>query len=328
MFEQTKRVHAVRRTRTKSWWRCRVVVGLVVVAFAAAACGSSAGTTETAREAGQTETSETEPSETNTDSDAVDASIPGSEEFGLTMEGLARRVESVEAAIGECMRSAGFEYIPVDFDTIRAAQAADGTLPGVGDDEFLDQYGFGITTLLDRPNAMVETAKGQNAAIVDALAAEDRVAYDRTLLGDDSEVSFVFGLEDEDFSETGGCTRLAVEQFFTAEEIAGSYVNPGDLLIDNDPRMVVAIEAWSDCVAKEGFDYDGPDDLEDDLADQLDAIVGDLDPSALAGASLAALGDLQGFERSIAPLSEDCEDEFIGPVEEAIESELYGAPQG
>lgn len=267
------------------------------------------------------------PTPATTEVEISASEIPGSEEFGLTMEDLALRVEQVEASIGTCMSEAGFEYIPVDFDTIRQAQSAEGTVPGVNDDDFMAQYGFGLTTLVGHENAMISTGRGQNSAVVESLDEADRVAYTRTLLGENEEAAFVAGLEDEDFSETGGCTRHAVEQHFAQTELEGNYVNPGDALIDNDPRMAVALQAWSQCMADDGYAYDGPDDIDDDLVDQLDAIIGDQEAVDLSGASLAALDELQGFERAIAPLAEDCDDEHIAPVEDQIEVELYGAPQ-
>lgn len=300
-----------------------------VLALMVAACGSSASNGSSSASSGATEDSavNSNPAEGGASGSDPLGELPGSEEFGLTMQELALRVEQVEGSVGSCMAAAGFEYIPVDFDTIREAQGADQTAPGVSDEDFLDQFGFGLTTLAGQPNAMIEIAKGQNTAIFEALPDADKVAYTRTLLGENEDAAFVFGLEDEDFSETGGCTRDAVEQFFSADELNGNYVNPGDILIDNDPRMVQALADWSSCVAEEGFDYATPDDLDDDLVDQLDAILGDQEPADLTGASLDALNELQGFERAIASLAEDCDDEHIVPAEEQIEIELYGAPQ-
>ena len=44
---------------------------------------------------------------------------PGTEEFGLTKEGLVRSIEAVESLIAQCMNDAGFEYIAVDYNTVR-----------------------------------------------------------------------------------------------------------------------------------------------------------------------------------------------------------------
>lgn len=292
-----------------------IMAGLIGAGLLVAACGSAAPTADGG-----------DVNESAAPSDSAEPA--GSEEFGLTMEELAIRIEQVESAIGECMTEAGFEYIPVDFDTVRAGMTADGTAPGVSSDEFVAEFGFGISTRLGEPDPVIEVSRGQNAAIFDALPEGDQVAYTRTLLGENPEVNFARALEDEDFSETGGCTLDAAEQFFSDDEIVGNYQNPGDAAIDSDPRMVQAFEDWSACLANEGYEYDDPDEVEDDIQDRVDAIVGDSDPAALSGASLDALNELQGYERAVAGLAADCEEEIVDPVTEQIETEIYGAPQG
>jgi hypothetical protein len=250
----------------------------------------------------------------------------GSEEFGLTTEELATRIEQTEAAIGGCMTAAGFEYVAVDFATVYEAMGSDGSAPGVSDEDYLAQFGFGITTQFDDP--VVANGKGeQNVAIFDSLAEGDQVAYLRELYGDDETATLARALEDEDFADTGGCTRSAAEQFFSPDELSGSYVNPGDVVIDQEPRMIAAIEEWSTCMRDEGYDYANPDALDDDLAEQLDAIIDGVDPQTLGGSALDALTELQGFELAVAPVATECEEEHIDPVQEQIETEIYGAPQ-
>ena len=72
---------------------------------------------------------------------------PGLEEFGLTMEQLVTHVEGIEALIAKCMNDAGFEYIAVDFITVRQGMLADKASPGLTQREFKSLYGFGISTL-------------------------------------------------------------------------------------------------------------------------------------------------------------------------------------
>src|SRR4029079_82795 len=74
-------------------------------------------------------------------------SLPGSEEFGLTKEGLVKSVESVESGIAKCMRDAGFEYIAVDYNTVRRGMVSDKSLPGYSEEQFSREFGFGISTL-------------------------------------------------------------------------------------------------------------------------------------------------------------------------------------
>ena len=77
----------------------------------------------------------------------------------------------------------------------------------------------------------------------------------------------------------------------------------------------------------DGFDYEHPDDVTDELAQRLDAILQGAEPASLAGPEAAALADLQDEERSVAVVATACEEEHIVPVQDAVESELYGAPQ-
>ncbi len=257
------------------------------------------------------------------------APATGNEEFGLSTEELATRIEQVEAAVAPCMNQAGFDYIPVDFQTVYDAMASSGSLPGVSDEDYLAQYGFGIATTFGLPDPTTVNGRGeQNTAARDALPPADQIAYDRALYGQDSSVSLARALEDEDFSAAGGCVRQAAEQFFDDDELNGSYENPTDLLINSDPRMVAATEDWSGCVAEEGYDYPSIDELESDVADQLDALVGETtDPAALSADTVAALADLQGFERAVAQIAESCAEETTNGVEETIEEELFGNTQ-
>ena len=258
---------------------------------------------------------------------AADGPQFGSEEFGLSMEQLTTRIEEVEALVGECMREAGFEYVPVDFVTVRLAMLADKSAPGLTEDEFREQFGYGISTQFDKP--AVDLGLGeQNTRILNSLGSADQVAYLRTLYGENQHATFAVSLEAEDFSETGGCTRTAIGEVFTDEELSATYVNPGDVLIAQDPRVVAALSAWSECLAEEGFDYSNPDEIEDDIAERFDAIAQGEDPEALAGSDLDALVELQGEERAVAVIDFDCAEEVLEPVIEEVEAEIYGAPQG
>src|SRR6185295_8492009 len=73
--------------------------------------------------------------------------IPGKEEFGMTKDELVTSIETVESHISTCMRAAGFEYIAVDYNTVRRGMVADKSLPGMSEGEFFSQYGYGISTL-------------------------------------------------------------------------------------------------------------------------------------------------------------------------------------
>ncbi|MFN2484425.1 MAG: hypothetical protein ABR509_05740 [Candidatus Limnocylindria bacterium] len=230
-------------------------------------------------------------------------------------------MEAVEAHIGQCMADAGFEYVPVDFETIRAAMTSDKSAPGLSEEQFLAEFGYGITTEFPKPIVTIGLGE-DNARIRDALPEADRVAYDRTLLGEDREAVFAYALEAEDFSRTGGCTRGAVEHEFTPEEVSQSYFNPRDALIEQDPRVIAALEEFAACMEDAGYEYRHPDEVEQDLHDRLDAVSQGADPTTLTGPELDALMELQDYERAVVPVAVECEATHLEPVVDQVDSEL------
>lgn len=262
--------------------------------------------------------------------------LPGTEEFGLTKQGLVEAIEAVEASIAACMNEAGFEYIAVDYNTVRKAMVADKSLPGLSEKEFFKQYGFGISTLYTGlpPQLAAETTPAkiglgkQNIEIFKNLSSADQVAYNRTLFGDNPDATFAVGIETEDFSRTGGCTRAAIEQVFTPEHLSTTYLNPKDTLIEQDPRMVQALVEFAECLREEGFDYSSERQVEPDLRDRLFAITGGEPVESLSTEAQAALIELQGYERALAIIVYECEVKIIEPVEDRVERELFTGRQG
>lgn len=261
--------------------------------------------------------------------------LPGPEEFGMTTEELVKSIEAVESRIAKCMSDAGFEYIAVDYDTVRKGMVADKSLPGVSDADYIAQYGYGISTLytglapqLADMNTAAKIGLGeQNVRVFNSLSPADQVAYSRTLFGENTDATFAVALETEDFSRTGGCTRTAIEQVFTREQLSATYLNPLDALIAQDPRMIAALEEFADCVREEGFNYNHPNEIEPDIKNRLDAITRGAPLESLSADARAALTELQGEERAVAAVATACEEELLEPVQAQIERELYGGPQ-
>ena len=257
--------------------------------------------------------------------------LPGTEEFGLSMAELVNSVEEIEGLISDCMNAAGFEYIAVDFNTIRRGMVSDKSLPGMSEREFMVEYGFGISTfytgLAPQLSDLMRPAQiglgERNIEIFRNLPPTDQVAYNHTLFGDNPDINLAIALEIEDFSRTGGCTRTAIEQVFTEEEMSATYLNPLDALIEQDPRMAAAIVAFSECMRAQGFEYSHPIDIERDFRNRLDAITEDLPLEALSADALSALEALQAEERAVAVVTLDCEQRIIDPVESQVERDLY-----
>ena len=281
-----------------------LVIGGVLVL---AACGG--GSDE--KDAGQT------PQPTS----GADNQQIGREEFGMTEEQLVNAIEAGESRIAECMADAGFEYTPIDSETFRDAMDARGTVSGLSDEEFVAQYGYGITTL---PPTSDFRFGEENQAIFDDLSSEDQVAYGRTLLGENTQATYVNMLEAEDFLPAGGCTETAIKEVYTEEQLSPSFFNPFDALVEQDPRMIAAQQAWSECMAEDGYDYEMQGDPEDEFVERLDALTGGADPKTLTGGDKEALTELQGEERAIAKVDFDCAAEHIDAVEQQVERDISG----
>ena len=266
----------------------------------------------------------------------VQASLPGTEEFGLSKEELVKSIEAVEPLIAKCMSDAGFEYIAVDYDTVRKGMLADKSLPGLSEREYIAQFGYGISTLYTGLGPQLADAATpakiglgeQNVQIFNNLSPADQVAYNHTLFGENTDATFAVALETEDFSRTGGCTRAAIEQVFTREQLSATYNNPQDALIEQDPRMIAALAEFADCVREAGFNYNHPNEIERDIKNRLDAITGGAPPETLSADARAALTELQGEERAVAVVAFECEATILDPVESQIERELYAIPAG
>jgi hypothetical protein len=262
---------------------------------------------------------------------AGQGAIPGKEEFGMTKDELVTNIEAVESHISTCMREAGFEYIAADYNTVRRGMVADKSLPGISDREFIEQYGYGISTLYtgDAPqisdfSTPAKIGLGdQNIRIFQNLSPADQVAYSHTLFGEHPDATFAVALETEDFSRTGGCTRTAIEQVFSAEQFKATYLNPFDALVEQDPRMIAANAKFAECLRDAGFDYNHEREIEPDLRKRLDTITGGLPVESLSADGRAALLELNGYERALASVAVGCEIRILDPVANQVERELY-----
>ena len=264
---------------------------------------------------------------------AQPAAPPGKEEFGLSPRQLVQAVEKVEAEIARCMRGQGFEYIAVDFDTVRKGMSADKKLPGMSEGDFVDKYGFGVSTLYTglAPQLQSGYSPGKiglgerNVSIYKSLSAASQVAYTRALFGQHADATFAIALERENFARTGGCTRKGVEQAFAPDQLTATYYNPKDALINKDPRMKTALRHYGEQMRKLGFDYAHPDEVEADVRKRLEALTqGESIPAdKMSPEQLKALKALQDYERRVAKKNHELTEKLFDPVEEQIAKEMF-----
>ena len=304
-------VYRIRTARALAQRRGFFLLPALLMAFLLVACGGN--------------------SPASNSSTASQDPLPGSEEFGLSKEGLVTSIEAVESSIAQCMSEAGFEYVAADYNTVRKGMVADKTLPGMGEQGFIDRFGFGISTLytglppqLAEDSTPAKIGLGQqNVNIFANLSPADQVAYNHTLFGDNSDATFAVAIETEDFSRVGGCTRAAIEEVFTPEQLNVSYLNPKDALIEQDPRMAAAIVEFGECLRAAGFDYAHEREIEPDLRRRLYEITEGAPPQGLSAAAQAALAALQSEEMALASATIKCETSILDRVESQVERELF-----
>jgi hypothetical protein len=243
------------------------------------------------------------------------------DQLGFSTSGIMERQSRAEGIIRDCMQEQGFEYVPVDPFAQRAALTGKARM---SDEEFLKQFGYGISTLFGRGSSTSDP----NERYRRSLPPADRAAYDRALFGEGVGITFAEAVESGDFSELGGCTKKATEAVFGGAGVLARLVGKLDELderIVQDQRMIKAVEKWSSCMADKGFRYEEPDEIDTDLAQRFKAIMG---PGVPTGASppppkgltydKAALQALQREEVKIGTADYDCEREHITPVEAVV----------
>lgn len=258
----------------------------------------------------------------------------GTEEFGMTPKQLVEAIDNVESRISKCMRDQGFEYIAVDFNTVRRGMASDKVLPGMSEKEFIAKYGFGISTMYtgEPPQRAEGYSPGKeglgarNVEIYNKLSPQSQVAYNRALFGENTGATFAVSLEMENFSFTGGCTKKAVEKVFKPDQLKDTYYNPKDALVNKDPRMQAVLRKYQAEMRKDGFDYAHPDMVEHDIHKRLAALTkgGTIRVSEMTPEQQAALKELQAYELRVARKSTQLTEDLVDPVKEKIEEELFG----
>jgi hypothetical protein len=260
---------------------------------------------------------------TKQDSSKRQPSGPVEDQLGFDTAGIMARQSRVEADIRECMKAQGFDYVPIDPFAQRAAVTGVSRL---SDEDFLEQFGYGISTLWGRGGAQSDP----NQRLRAGLGPADRRAYDRALWGENPGATFQAAVDSGDFTKLGGCTRKATETVFGGAQVLTQLQGKLDQLderILEDQRMVRAVERWTACMAKAGYRYEDPDEIDADLTKRMERIVGPIPgPFATGPASghkpvpydHAALARLQREEVAIARADYACERKEITPVESKV----------
>jgi hypothetical protein len=250
------------------------------------------------------------------------------DQLGFSETGIAERQSRVEGAIRDCMKAQGFEYVPVD---PLAQQAALTGKARMSDEEFLKQFGYGISTLFGRGTEQSDP----NDRLRKSLSAADRAAYDRALFGESPGLTFREAVDDDRATELGGCTKQATGSVFGGTAVLATVQGKFDQLeerITQDQRMVRAVEEWSACMADKGYQYEEPEEIDTDMIKRFQAIVGvgveagaTKPPDPGTSYDRRALADLQSKEVATANADLECEKSRITPVERVVRPQYESA---
>jgi hypothetical protein len=252
------------------------------------------------------------------DPQPADTPVELEDQLGFSESGVAERQSRVEGHIQGCMKAQGFDYVPVDPLAQRAALTGKARM---SDEEFLDQFGYGISTLFGRGSPQSDP----NEQLRRSLGPADRAAYDRALWGDNPGLTFAEAIDNDAATELGGCTRKATEEVFGGATVLATLQGKFDELeerITQDQRMVKAVERWSACMEERGYRYAEPEEIDTDVLKRFHAIVGSgtqAGSTAPADPALrydrARLAELKREEVKIARADLACEKREITPVE-------------
>jgi hypothetical protein len=229
-----------------------------------------------------------------------------------------RRVQDL---VQSCMQAQGFTYTTID-PAVTASAPAPGpwSLPG---DQFAATYGYGITTIDKKSFA---SPKDANADAVAAMSPSEKQAYYQALYGDIVTVDAEGNLQKRapkdgsppTTSGTKSCSQQASDEVYGATTETVPAANPfADLeremsamwdRIENDQRVVDAVEKWSGCMADAGHQgygqLDAPRNAVNSRADQV------LGPNRDQTADPQAIADLHAFEISVATADHACRHDY------------------
>jgi hypothetical protein len=248
---------------------------------------------------------------------------PVENQLGFDEAGILARESRAEAVIRDCMKAQGFDYVPVDPLARRAAVVGSSRL---SDEDFIKQFGYGISTLWGRGGAQADP----NERLRASLSPSDRAAYDRALGGENPGATFERAVDRGDFTQLGGCRLKATQVVFGGTQVLTQLQQKLDLLDDRileDQRMVRALERWASCMSHAGYEFEDPEEVDTDLLERMEKIVGPV-PGPLATGPApgqapqpydhAALAALQRDEVAIARADSACERKHIAPVENVV----------
>ncbi len=250
---------------------------------------------------------------------------------GSSEEELAKQ-RKVEDGTAACMKTAGFEYVPVPPESQPKGKFNDAfNLPP---DKFAEQYGYGVSTI-DWSKAGADDDNNPNTKIRNALSPAAQKAYDKALNGPNATANgnvVIAPKEGSGPAESGkmdlGCRGKAAQEVYGKGEDRQAEFKKYESLfkdiqalakrIEDDQRVVDATTAWADCLAEAGQSgYKKIDEPREKVSQKLDELTGNkpggsnpgktvMGPPSFDKVDATKLAELRKFEIDLAVADQKC----------------------
>jgi hypothetical protein len=253
-----------------------------------------------------------------------------------------QKFRRVQELVAECMQEEGFEYVPTSLDDASAGHSQFEDAYSLEPEEFANEYGYGISTLMFGPEGDDDAPNDPNQAIRAELSESAQEAYDLALWGDiptmavsvDGDGTIMedsAGQEIDLDSADSGCMGEAGDEVygegtFDAEEFDfgqfdGLWSDIGALhdRIRRDPRIEEALGDWRNCMAGAGYpDFETPEAAQSSVFDRVmeATSAGDDKAAIVIGDSAdnidpATLREIQEYEIDVATADFTCNQEHL-----------------
>ena len=237
-------------------------------------------------------------------------------------EDYERQQREMEEIIAACMAEQGFEYTPAE--PTRFEEPED--LPEWDSKEYAEQYGYGATTS-DEIYGGGEEYVDPNADYLATMSESEQAAFYEALYGTPPEVDPEADPEAEvEYNwEESGCSGKASHEVY--EENGGIWEDPEFTALSDEmsteweavmdePKVSAARDKWVECIADAGFDFSSPDEPQQEIYDELNALYeaaapaegAEIDPDASFEPDAEAMAELKAKEMKLAVADYECKE--------------------
>ncbi|GIG39142.1 hypothetical protein [Cellulomonas phragmiteti] len=238
-------------------------------------------------------------------------------------EDYERQQREIEEIIAACMAEQGFEYTPAE-PTGRGAVSSDD-IPEWDSKEYAEQYGYGATTSEELYGSGDEWVD-PNADYIASMSESEVAAFYEALYGAEPEIDETDPDAEYEYNwEEGGCSGKATHEVYEqgqiwddpafaemSEEMGREYDNLAD-----EPALRESSTKWTACMADAGYDFASPDEAQQSIYDELNALYeaaapadpeAEMDPDASFEPDPAAMAELKTKELAVANADFACKE--------------------